>query len=78
MLTKKTSKNQITIPKKILQQIPESIYFDVSARAGEIVLKPVSVQPTEDRLSLVRDKIASLGLKESVLEDAIRWARRRK
>ncbi len=34
MLAKKTSKNQVTLPKKALQDIPETEYFDVTARAG--------------------------------------------
>jgi hypothetical protein len=29
MLAKKTSKNQITLPKAIVQQIPATDYFDV-------------------------------------------------
>ena len=32
MLAKITSKNQITIPKKIIDQVPEAQYFDVELK----------------------------------------------
>ena len=38
MLAKKTSKNQVTLPKKALQDIPETDYFDVTAKAGVLIL----------------------------------------
>jgi hypothetical protein len=43
MLAKKTSKNQITIPKKIVAKVPEVTYFDVEWKGGVIVLKPVRI-----------------------------------
>ena len=76
MLAKRTYKNQITLPKEILKDFPEVVYFDVSAKAGQIILRPVSVTPSSERLSLVRDKIQSLGITEQDLADAIQWARR--
>ena len=76
MLTKRTYKNQVTLPKEVLKDFPNVDYFDVSAREGEIVLRPVSVTPSAERLSKVRDKIRSLGLTEKDLRDAIQWARR--
>ncbi len=41
MLAKMTSKNQITIPKKIVEQLPDAEYFDVELKDGVIVLKPL-------------------------------------
>ena len=37
MISKKTSKNQITLPKKIVSQFPECEYFDISAEEGRII-----------------------------------------
>ncbi len=41
MLTKITSKNQITIPKKIMDQLPEVRHFDIELKDGTVVLKPL-------------------------------------
>ena len=76
MLTKRTYKNQVTLPKEVLKNFPNVDYFDVSSREGEIVLRPVSVTPSAERLSKVRDKIKSLGLTDKDLHDAIHWARK--
>jgi hypothetical protein len=43
VLAKLTSKNQITIPKKIINQLPDVKYFDVELRNNTVVLKPVEV-----------------------------------
>ena len=77
MLAKKTSKNQLTLPKAIVKQLPETDYFEVELRGGEVILKPVMMKPTGDRLREVRAKIRRLGLSEKDVDDAIRWARRR-
>ena len=73
MLTKLTSKNQITIPKKIIDQIPETQYFDVELKEGTILLKPLKIYGTD--LEQIRSKIKKLGLKESLVAEAIKWAR---
>ena len=77
MLAKKTSKNQLTLPKKILEEIPDTDYFDVSIRQGTVVLRPVTVHEAGSRLATVRRKIRDLGLKPNDIERAIHWARRR-
>lgn len=77
MLAKRTYKNQITLPADVVRDFPGVEYFDVSTRGGEIVLRPVAVVPAGERLRKVRDKIRALGLTESVVHDAIRWARKR-
>ncbi len=76
MLTKRTYKNQVTLPKEVLKSFPNVDYFDVSAREGEIVLRPVSVTPSAERLSKVREKIRLLGLTQKDLDSAIHWARK--
>ncbi|MBI4828811.1 MAG: AbrB/MazE/SpoVT family DNA-binding domain-containing protein [Nitrospinae bacterium] len=75
MLAKKTSKNQLTLPKKVAGAFEGIDYFDVSVKNRQIILKPVRVTPAESTLDTVRDKVATLGLKQGDIEDAIRWAR---
>jgi bifunctional DNA-binding transcriptional regulator/antitoxin component of YhaV-PrlF toxin-antitoxin module len=73
MLAKVTSKNQITIPKKIMDQLPDVKYFDLELRDGVIRLKPLTVYKTD--LNRIRSKIRKLGLKENTVREAISWAR---
>jgi hypothetical protein len=78
MLAKKTSKNQITIPSAIVRQLPDTQYFDVSLRGEDIILRPVLVTPTAERRRAVRTKMATLGVTEKDVREAILWARRRR
>ncbi len=78
MLAKKTSKNQITLPKAVVRQVPDVQYFDISVRDGEIVLRPAVVSASGERLKVVRDKMRALGLSDKTVDDAILWARRRR
>jgi len=78
MLAKKTSKNQITLPKEIVKVFPDAEYFDVSIRDNTIRLMPVKITPVPSTLESVREKIEKLGLAEKDVGEAIRWARRRK
>lgn len=75
MLAKITSKNQITIPKKIIEKIPETQYFDVELKEGVILLKPLKIYGTD--LEQIRSKIKKLGLKENSVAEAIKWARKK-
>ena len=75
MLAKITSKNQITIPKKIIDQIPETRYFDVELKEGIILLRPLKIYGTD--LEQIRLKIKKLGLQENAVAEAIEWARKR-
>ena len=77
MLAKKTVKNQITLPKAIVEKIPETDYFEVSLRGEEIVLKPVLIHAAGTKLEGVRAKMKALGLTEKDVAAAIRWARNR-
>lgn len=76
MLAKRTYKNQITIPKEALKGLEEVEYFDVYARGGEIVLKPVTIEGQGERLQRIRQKVRALGMTEKDIDDAILWARR--
>ncbi|MBI4666331.1 MAG: AbrB/MazE/SpoVT family DNA-binding domain-containing protein [Nitrospinae bacterium] len=75
MLAKKTSKNQLTLPKKIADGFNGVDYFDVSVKDNSIVLKPVKIEPARKGLESMRDKIKSLGLDDTDIKKAIRWAR---
>ncbi len=76
MLGKMTSKNQITIPKKIMEKIPDAKHFDIEFKDGMITLKPVRFFDID--LDNIRSKIDQLGLKEDSVEQAIQWARSKK
>ena len=71
MLAKITSKNQLTLPKSVTQAVGATEYFDVEARAGQIILTPVRIQ----RGDAVRAKLAELHLSEADMADAVSWAR---
>jgi hypothetical protein len=71
MLAKMTSKNQLTLPKNIIEQVGATEYFDVEVKAGQVVLTPVRIQ----RADAVRAKLAELNLSETDITDAVAWAR---
>ncbi len=73
MLAKLTSKNQITIPKKIMDQLPDVQHFDVALNEGLIVMKPLVIYDTD--LDQIQSKIKKLGLKKDAVAEAIEWAR---
>ena len=75
MLAKKTSKNQVTLPKKALQDIPETDYFNITAQGRVLILRPVTVGDPGSRLAVVRQKIKDLGILPKDLDLAIAWAR---
>ena len=78
MLAKKTSKNQVTLPKKALSDLPDTKYFDVTAKDGVLILRPVTVSAPGSRLAAVRKKIKALGMTSDDLERAVKWARARR
>ena len=71
MLAKITSKNQLTLPKSVTQAVGATEYFDVEARAGQIILTPVRIH----RGDAVRAKLAELDLTDADMADAVAWAR---
>ena len=78
MLCKRTYKNQITIPKKVMEKFDGVEYFEARIREGTIILEPVEITPlSEGRLEKVRKKIAALGLTERDVENAVAWARKK-
>lgn len=72
MLAKKTSKNQITLPKKIADNFPGIDYFDVQADKDRIILKPLRKERSDE----VREKLKSLKISDKHIADAVAWARK--
>ncbi|HHH46543.1 MAG TPA: AbrB/MazE/SpoVT family DNA-binding domain-containing protein [Thiotrichales bacterium] len=73
MLTKKTSRNQITLPKAVVERFPDATYFEVQAEEDRIILIPVRPRRADE----VRAKLEKLGISEQDIDDAIEWARRK-
>ena len=76
MFAKMTSKNQITIPKKIIEKIPNVKHFDIELKDGVIIMKPIKFYDTN--LDQIRAKIKKIGLKENSVAEAIKWAKSKK
>ena len=66
-----TSKNQLTLPKSVTQELGDPEYFEVETRNGQLILTPVQLQ----RGDAIRAKIAELNLTEQDIADAVTWAR---
>ena len=73
MLAKRTSKNQVTLPKAIVQMAGEADYYDVSVQDGKIILTPVRLHQAD----AVRAKLEELGINQDDVSEAIDWARKR-
>jgi hypothetical protein len=71
MLAKLSSKNQVTLPRRITQALGPFEYLEVEALGDRIVLTPVRLQKTD----AVRNKLAELGIDETDVADAVSWAR---
>ena len=71
MLAKLTSKNQLTLPKAVVDGFGNIEYFDVETRGGQIVLTPVRIHAVD----AVRAKLAELAIDEKDVRDAVAWVR---
>ncbi|NPV04731.1 MAG: AbrB/MazE/SpoVT family DNA-binding domain-containing protein [Syntrophaceae bacterium] len=78
MLTKKTAKNQLTLPKDIVREFPGIEYFDAVVEKRRIVLTPVRLEPADGTLETVRRKMKALGITEEDVRRAVSWARGKK
>ena len=74
MIAKLTSKNQLTLPKRVIAQFGDAKYFAVSTEYGRIVLEPVNMTS----LMAVREKLEALGIDEKDVADSVAWARKGK
>jgi hypothetical protein len=78
MLAKKTSKNQLTLPKEIADRFPGINLFDAEVENNRIVLVPVRMTPISATLEGIRDKMNKLGINEADISEAISRARKKK
>jgi hypothetical protein len=74
MLAKKTSKNQITLPKTVVTHFAGVDYFDVSTDGESIILRPLQ----RSRADEVRARLTQLGIDEQDVKAAVSWARKAK
>jgi len=79
MLAKKTSKNQLTLPKEVVEKFPGTDYFDVRVEGRVIELRPVRIEAEDGGggLARIREKVERLGVTGDDVAAAVRWARRR-
>ena len=78
MLAKKTSKNQLTLPRDIVKAFPDVEYFDVTADKNRILLVPVKITRADTALESIRNKMKKLAIKEEDITRAVKWVRKRK
>ena len=71
MLAKMTSKNQLTLPKRIVDAVGSPPYFEVSVEGDHVVLIPARLGGAE----AVRRKLAELGITETDVAEAVALAR---
>lgn len=74
MLAKLTSKNQLTLPKRVLESLgvgPASAYFEIEVEDGRLILTPARIGSA----SAVRRKLEALGITETDVADAVTWVR---
>jgi bifunctional DNA-binding transcriptional regulator/antitoxin component of YhaV-PrlF toxin-antitoxin module len=74
MLAKLTAKNQLTLPKRALDELGTSAaptYFEVEVKDGRIVLTPARLGSAD----AVRRKLAELGINDTEVANAVTWAR---
>lgn len=72
MIAKKTSKNQLTLPKKAVDRFPDVEYFEVRIDDAQITLVPVR----PGQLQQVQARLEQLRISERDVRDAVAWARR--
>jgi hypothetical protein len=72
VLAKKTTKNQITLPKKVVARFTGVEYFDVSTDGACIILRPLK----KSRADEVRARLAQLGIDDEDVTAAVSWARK--
>lgn len=78
MLAKKTSKNQVTLPKEIATQFPDIDYFDVAVKESSIILTPVRISSASLTTAGIREKMERLGITDKDVRNAVQWARGRR
>jgi bifunctional DNA-binding transcriptional regulator/antitoxin component of YhaV-PrlF toxin-antitoxin module len=72
MIAKMTSKNQLTLPKAVVEALGSPEYFDIETKEGQLILTPARIQRTD----AIRERIRAMNLSEQDVQDAVDWARR--
>jgi bifunctional DNA-binding transcriptional regulator/antitoxin component of YhaV-PrlF toxin-antitoxin module len=75
MLAKLTTKNQITLPRKVVQEFVGIEYFDADVQDGRIVLAPVRMQPVGTSLNEIRENMKKLGITPADVTEAVQRSR---
>jgi bifunctional DNA-binding transcriptional regulator/antitoxin component of YhaV-PrlF toxin-antitoxin module len=73
VLAKKTTKNQITLPKKVVDRFTGVEYFEVSTDGTCIILRPLEKSRTDE----VRARLKQLGIDDEDVTAAVSWARKK-
>ena len=73
VLAKRTSKNQLTLPKAIVEATGPADYYDVVCEEGRIVLTPLHPGAADE----VRARLEEMGIGEEEVAEAVSWARGR-
>lgn len=74
MLAKITSKNQLTLPKQVVDALGKPSYFEIEVEGDRLVLTP----SRPGSAGVVRRKLQALDLQEGDVTDAVAWARKNK
>lgn len=70
-MIKLNARNQIRLPKSMIQAVGPTDYFDIQVKGGQIVLTPVRLVAAD----AVRAKLAELDITEADTTAAVNWAR---
>jgi len=73
VLAKKTTKNQITLPKKVVDRFTGVEYFEVSTDGACIILRPLQ----KSRADEARARLEQLGIDDDDVTAAVSWARKK-
>lgn len=71
MLAKITAKNQLTLPKRVVETLGNPSHFEVEIDGDRLVLTP----SRPGSAGAVRRKLQALDLVDSDITDAVAWAR---
>ena len=74
MLAKVTAKNQLTLPKRVVETLGNPSHFEVEIDGDRLVLTP----SRPGSAGAVRRKLQALNLSDSDITDAVAWARSNK
>ena len=80
-LAKLSSKNQLTLPKEIVDHFPGVSYFEVRDAGSEIVLAPMRTVPAanyaraQQTIEKLQKHFEERGITEKDVQDAVAWAK---